>query len=99
MATYKYKSEEQHKKHLEWRRAYYQKNIEKIREQNRISATRNRKADPERYKKYIKDWLERQKHKKVEQECFDPPVSLDNHPDRDKILKEIKKEESQGVKQ
>ena len=99
MSTYKHKSEEQHQKHLEWRRAYYRRNIEKIREQNRASAARNREADPERYKKYIKNFQERQKHKKVEPDVPEPPFSLDKHPDRDRILKEIKKEESRGIKQ
>ncbi len=49
MPAYKYKSEEDHQRHLEKRREHYRKNRDKIRQQNDASNRRRKERDPEAY--------------------------------------------------
>lgn len=77
MGTYIYKSEEAHIRHLEKRRAYYQKNKKHIRERDNATARRNRLEKPDIYKKHKQDF-DRRKAKKAAPELS----TLNTNPDR-----------------
>lgn len=93
MGAFQYKTEEAHQKHLEWRREYYRKNRDRIRQRDNENARKNREKDPERYKKYVTDYQKRQKEKgKAVEKIASPPLNFDEHPDKDLILARIAEE-------
>ena len=91
MAAYKYPTEEAHQRNLAKRRAYYHRNKSHIRARDNESARLNREKNPERYRKYQVDFKLRSKNTVVPE-----AVSLETHPDRDLIKKEIERERGFG---
>lgn len=87
--AYKYKTEEEHALHLQWRRDYYRRNREKIRARDNESARRKRAEDPERFKQYQATFRAKKREEK-------PLVNFDDNPDRELILEAIRKETSAG---
>lgn len=93
MATFQYKTEEDHQRHLAWRREYYKKNRERIRQRDNANAKKNREQNPERYRKYVADYQKRQREKgKSTESTALPPLNFDAHPDKDLILAKIAEE-------
>ena len=89
MPAYKYKTEEEHALHLQWRRDYYRRNREKIRARDNESARRKRAEDHERFKQYQATFRAKKREEK-------PLVNFDDNPDRELILEAIRKETSAG---
>lgn len=78
---------EAHQRRLEKRREYYRLNREHIRQRDNESARRNREKDPERYRLYLEQYRARVKAKAIPPPP--PPDTLDNNPDRERILDRI----------
>ena len=85
MPAYKYKTEEARQRHLAYRRAYYRKNREKIRERDNVTARKHRQENPEKYAEYAK------RHKDAAKK-YNGPVLFRDNPDRYLIEQEIAKE-------
>lgn len=85
MPAYKYKTEEARQRHLAYRREYYHRNREKIRERDNVTAKRNRHLKKEKYAEYA------QRHKSVTPKSTGPVLFRDN-PDRLLIETEIERE-------
>jgi hypothetical protein len=93
VGSYKYKSEEAHQRHLEYRRQYYAKNRERIRAKDNANAKKNRAKDPERYRGYVIACKQRKAAAAAEEK--DKVLTLDVNPEKDAILEAIAKE--QGI--
>lgn len=85
MPAYKYKTEEAKQRHLAYRREYYRKNRERIRQRDNMTARKHRQANPEKYAAYAK------KQKNAGKKSA-AAVSFQANPDRDLIELEIAKE-------
>ena len=99
MPAYKYKTEEEHQMHLAWRRDYYKRNRERIRERDNKSAQRQREKDPERFKGYQDKFRAAKKEREAAEKAkVKEKVSFADNPDHDSIMEAIRQEQEEATK-